>query len=339
MKIYISIPEGKTKQLMLGEDIRARLLSIGSVDENKSEKQPTSEEIAKIAKEYDVIISSWGCNQVKGDLLENHRLKAIVHFGGTVRPSVDENVFDKGITVMCGNSAFPPIIAESILYQMLTGLKRWHEADARMKANLNTEANYYSRSLHKKKVGLIGYGKIASRLIKLLKPFETEIMVADKYVSDFVAEQEGFLKVSEQELCKACDVISIQHTLNSETYHLIDEKLINIMKSSAVIVNMARGAVIDEKALIKRLQKGELFAVLDVFEEEPPCEDSELRRLKNVFLTPHLGAESEECCYALADAALRQLESFVAGEIPTEAISKEMYVRMSDESMTVYRKG
>ena len=339
MKIYISIPEGKAKRLMLKNDIRRRISDIGCVDENKTENQLTSEELVQKAKEYDVIVSSWGCNRIKGSLLENHRLKAVVHLGGTVKPCVDADVFDKGITVMCGNSAFPPIIAESILYQMLTGLKRWHDADAKMKANVGTDADYYSKSLYRKKVGLIGYGKIASHLIKLLKPFETEIMVADKYVTEDIALSEGFLKVSEQLLCSECDVISIQHTLNNDTYHLVDSALINTMKASAVIVNMARGAVIDEKALINRLKKGDLFAVLDVFEEEPLDRDSELRKLSNVFLTPHLGAESEECCYALADAALRQLELFCSGKIPPDIITKKMYMRMSDERLTAYKKG
>lgn len=338
MKIYVSIPEGTNKSLMLTKSIRCRLMKIGSVDENKTDKQLKCEELAKKAQDYDIIISSWGCNQIHGKMLDGCRLKVIAQFGGTVRPCVDEEVFNHGVKVISGNSAFPPIIAESILYQMLTGLKRWHEADLCMKRNQDISADYYSRSLYKKKVGLIGYGRIAQYLVTLLKPFKVEIMTSDPYVTQNQADKMGFSIVSEEKLCKECDVISIQHTLNSSTYHLVDENLINLMKPNAIIVNMARGAVIDEQALIRRLKRGELFAALDVFEKEPLSKDSELRKLKNVFLTPHIGAQSYECRYALADAVVTQLEQYaIDGTLPNE-VTKEMYLHMTDENMTQYKQ-
>ena len=119
---------------------------------------------------------------------------------------------------------------------MLTGLKRWHEADLCMKENKNISADYYSRSLYKKKVGFIGYGRIAQYLVTLLKPFKVEIMVSDPYVTQNQAEQTGFSVASEENLCKECDIISIQHTLNSSTYHLVDENLIDIMKPNACLL-------------------------------------------------------------------------------------------------------
>lgn len=140
-----------------------------------------------------------------------------------------------------------------------------------------------------KRVGLIGGGHMGRRLIKLLRPFETEIWVYDPYLPRELAEAVGFLQTSLTNVLSQCDVIVCLAPLTPKTRGMIGQRELDLIPSGSVFVNVSRGAVVDSAALIARLRCGDIIAGLDVFDPEPVPADSEILQLPNVFLSPHIG--------------------------------------------------
>lgn len=143
--------------------------------------------------------------------------------------------------------------------------------------------------LNGKRVGLIGCGHMGRLLIKLLRPFETEIWVTDPYLPVEMADAVGFLQTSLEAVLSQCDVVVCLAPLTPGTRGLLGQEELDLIKPGAVLVNVSRGAVIDSDALINRLQRGDIIAGLDVFDPEPIPPESEILQLPNVFLSPHIG--------------------------------------------------
>jgi phosphoglycerate dehydrogenase-like enzyme len=143
-----------------------------------------------------------------------------------------------------------------------------------------------------KRVGLIGCGHMGRRLIKLLRPFETEIWVYDPYLPREMPEALGFLQTSLDNVLSQCDVVVCLVPLTPGTHGMIGARELELLRSGAVFVNVSRGQVVDSQALINRLRRGDVTAGLDVFDPEPIPPDSEIIHLPNVFISPHLGART-----------------------------------------------
>ena len=148
-----------------------------------------------------------------------------------------------------------------------------------------------------KTLGLIGIGNIAQKVAKRARGFDVDIQYYDKYASISVSDETalGAKSVELDELLKTSDVVSIHVPLTSETYHMIGKRELDLMKPNALLVNTARGGIIDEEALIESLGKGGIAgAGLDVLENEPPSMDEPLRHMDNVIVTPHTAGPTLE---------------------------------------------
>ena len=147
--------------------------------------------------------------------------------------------------------------------------------------------------LWKKTLGLVGFGSIGRGVAKRALGFDMQVLAYDPYVQ---AEEvgDGISLVSLDELLQSADFVSLHAALSDETRHMIGAAQLQIMKSSAYLINTSRGALVDEKALYKALiEKHIAGAALDVYDVEPP-KDSPLLELKIVVVTPHIGAHTRE---------------------------------------------
>jgi len=163
--------------------------------------------------------------------------------------------------------------------------------------------------LSERRLGIIGFGKIPRWICRMLQGFGIKISVYDPYADLKVAEELGVECVELDEIFKSSDIISVNAPLNNSTYHIINSDSIGKMKNGVLIVNTSRGALIDEKALISALECGKVGgAALDVFENEPFANDSKLRFLPNVVLTPHVAWRSAE---AMRDLTLEVCENII----------------------------
>lgn len=169
-----------------------------------------------------------------------------------------------------------------------------------------------------KTLGLVGYGKISQALHRKWKGFlPTEVLVYDPFVDDALIEEQGGTPADMPTLLSKSDYISLHAPLNSETRHIIDAKALRRVKPTAVIVNTARGELIEEKALIAALKEGRVLAAgLDVFEDEPISRDNPLLEMANVILSGHTGWYSKDSVRELQTRAAQEIRRVFLGEPP-----------------------
>ena len=173
-----------------------------------------------------------------------------------------------------------------------------------------------------KTLGLIGIGRIGSLVAyKCRLAFNMKVIAYDPYVK----QAEGIELCSNlDQVFKEADFISIHVPYTKETHHLVNAKLLNLMKPDAFLINTSRGALVDEKALIEVLEEGSIAgAGLDVFEKEPPSPDNPLLRFNNVILTPHSSALSRECVMKVHITAAQAVVDFVEGRQPKYIYNKK----------------
>jgi phosphoglycerate dehydrogenase-like enzyme len=177
-----------------------------------------------------------------------------------------------------------------------------------------TDFGYAHSELTGRRVGLIGCGYIARRLIEFLKPFHCDIRVYDPYIPKEIPDMLGVLLTSLDHVLTQSEVIVSLVPLTPATRGMIGKRELDLISSGSVFVNVSRGAVVDSNALIARLQRGDIVAGLDVFDPEPIPVDNPIRQLPNVFITPHIAGNGERVWPRLASLMIDELERFFNGD-------------------------
>jgi phosphoglycerate dehydrogenase-like enzyme len=219
-----------------------------------------------------------------------------------------------GVARLAGGNAIP--VAEHTLLLILATLRRLPLIDRQTRAGLwlKEDSRGVNRQLHGKRVGVIGLGAIGKELVKLLKGFECEVVYYDPVVVPAEVEQKlGVQRLSLDELLATSDVVSLHLPLLPETANLISKERIDRMKSGAVLINCARGGLIDEAALAVALTEGRLFgAGIDAFAKEPPV-GSPLLTLDQTVVTPHLAGATIDNFKSVIEAAVRNAIQYLDG--------------------------
>jgi phosphoglycerate dehydrogenase-like enzyme len=157
--------------------------------------------------------------------------------------------------------------------------------------------------------GVVGCGHIGKDVIRILQPFNCKILSYDCLGFPSFYKEYNVKAVGLKELLNSSDVVTLHLPLNDSTRYIIDSEMLDCIKNKSVIINLARGGLIDERALKEKLLNGKLSgAALDVFNEEPPT-DFELISLDNVLVTPHIGGSTEEAIIAMGLAAINGLDN------------------------------
>lgn len=164
-------------------------------------------------------------------------------------------------------------------------------------------------------VGIIGYGNIGRRLARLLKGFDCKILAYDPFPNRQAAEADGVELVELERIFRESDAISIHVPYTEQTHHMVNRETLAMMKPTAVIVNTARGNIIDEEALYEALKSGQIAgAGVDVFAKEPLPVDSPLLTLENAVLTPHVSSQTVESLWNIYKMAIDISADFFAGK-------------------------
>lgn len=314
IKILVSIPDGEVRDSFFSEELRERLERLGCVEWNANTEQYVEEELAEKLRGVDICISGWGNTPFHEKTLKYaDKLKLIAHIGGSVRPMVGDAAFERGIRVCSGNRVFAESVAEGVLTYMLCSLRKIGEYEARMAAG-EWPSLIGMRGLLGRSVGLVGYGMIAEYLVKFLKPFGCRIMVSSRHISAEELAEVGIEAAAAEEIFRTCDIVSLHSSLTARTKHSIGADLLNSMKDGALLVNTARGALIDEEALVSVLQERPVWAALDVFETEPLPMDSPLRECERVLLMPHAAGPTADRRYVVTSHVLDDIGRFLNGE-------------------------
>ena len=161
-----------------------------------------------------------------------------------------------------------------------------------------------------KTVGIIGVGYIGKEVIRMLQPFNCKIMVNDIVDQKEYYAQNNLIESSKEDIFKKCDVISVHTPLTKETKYMLNKSAFNLMKSNAIIINTARGGIVEENDLYEALTQGNIkAAAIDVYEEEPPT-NIDLLSLPNLICTPHIGGNAKEAVLAMGMSAIKHLVNY-----------------------------
>ncbi|MGY0288145.1 MAG: glyoxylate reductase [Candidatus Methanodesulfokora washburnensis] len=179
--------------------------------------------------------------------------------------------------------------------------------------------------VHGRTLGIVGLGRIGSAVARRAKGFDMKILYYDVIRREDLEKELGIKYVDLETLLRESDFVTIHTPLTPETYHLIGEKQLRMMKKTAFLINTSRGKVVDQKALYKALKEGWIAgAALDVFEQEPISMDDPLLELENVVLAPHIASATHETRSKMAEIVAENLLAFKRGEIPPTLVNKDV---------------
>jgi phosphoglycerate dehydrogenase-like enzyme len=253
----------------------------------------------------------------------------MAHMGSSVTRFVSDALWQRGILVTTAAPALARDVAVTTVGLIIVGLKRIWPLGQNVREGGWRESPYWpSRELYGKKVGIVGASHVGRHTIDLLRPFGPQILLYDPYVSAEQASLLGATKVELDDLLRQADVVSLHAPAKPETHHMLNAERLARIKDGALLVNTARGSLVDEAALVDELRKGRFFAFLDVTDPEPPAADSPLRRLENVVVTPHLAGCIEDCG-RLGEMAVEELRRHFSGEPPLYEVTADMLARIA----------
>lgn len=336
MKILVTMPKGVIRESFVPKQVRSRLESVAEVEYNDMARNFTPQELRDRLRGVDVALTGWGTTLFDETVLEgNDRLKLIAHTGGSVTPVMSDAAYERGIRVISGNEMYAESVAESVIAYSLAALRRIPEFLDRTKTGDWYHAGEVWEGLLDQTVGVIGFGMTSRHLFRMGKAFRLRFKVLEKpYLTPEVQAEYGFTTASLEEIFSTCKIVSLHCGMTRSYYHLVGERLLGMMPEGAILINTARGPVIDEQALIAELKRNRIRAVLDVYEEEPLPANSELRRLPNALCVPHMGGPTFDRRKLITMALIDDVLRFAAGDPMKLEISREYASHMSDRAST-----
>ena len=275
-----------------------------------------------VLSEIDILVTGWGCPMVTAEVVKAApNLKLIAHAAGTVKFTLDPAVYAAGITVTHAADANAVPVAEYTLAAIIFSNKRVFELRDRYRADPARRSSYALMNEpignYHRTIGLVGASRIGRKVAKFLTGFDFTVLLSDPFVrpGDPITEMAELVELDV--LMARSDVVSIHAPSLPSTRAMIGARQLRLMQDGAAFINTARGALIDEAALIAELQTGRIHAVIDVTDPEIPEQGSPLYSLPNVFLTPHVAGAVGTERLRLGQMAIEEVERFVAG-IPLE---------------------
>ncbi|MFJ2950928.1 hydroxyacid dehydrogenase [Streptomyces sp. NPDC087226] len=265
----------------------------------------------------DLLVTGWGCPPLDAEVLRAApRLRAVVHTAGSVRGHVTDACWERGIEVSSAAAANAVPVAEYTLAMiLLTGKQVLESAREYRAARTRPDWLRTSREVgnHRRTIGILSASLVGRRVIELLRPYDVDVLLYDPFVDEAGARELGAERVDLTELFRRGDTVSVHTPLLPETRGLVSAELIGSMRPDAVLINTARGAVVDQDALTEAAVAGRIRAVLDVTDPEVLPPEHPLWRCDHVLLTPHLAGSQGNEWRRLADLALSEIARWTSG--------------------------
>ena len=291
-------------------------------------------EARHILAETEILVTGWGCPQITPDILRlMPSLRLIAHAAGTVKFTIDPSAYARGIRVTHAAEANAVPVAEFTLAAILFANKRAFELRDLYRADPSRRSSYalMDRNIGNfgRTIGLVGASRIGRKVAAMLVGFDFEILLYDPFVQADDALAASVQLVDLDTLMARSDIVSVHAPSLPSTRGMIGARQLRLMQDGAGFINTARGALIDEAALLAELQTGRIHAVIDVTDPEIPGPDSPFFTLPNVFLTPHIaGAVGTERA-RLGLMAVEEVERFVGGEPMLYEIEPSLLERLA----------
>ena len=291
-KVGLVLEKSLAKSLFSPEGIKilGQIATVNPIEELP--EKITREYMMEQLQDADVAVTCWRTPSFTTEMLEAlPRLRLVAHGAGSVKNLIPLDFFNGSRRVFSNAPVIAEDVAQTTLALILTSLKQiWQFNDMTHQGGWKggESGSFSMKRLDGLNVGLVGASLVGRAVIRYLKLFNCVIYMYDPYLSALEAEELGVHLLPLEQLLKTCDVVSLHAPANEDCRHLLNAGNLSLMKNGALLINTARGMLIDEKALVQELETGRIFACLDVTDPEPPAEESKLRTLKNVVLTPHI---------------------------------------------------
>ena len=265
--------------------------------------------------------------KLPGNVIESASNLKIISRHGVGYDNIDLEVSKKkNLTLAITATANAIAVAEHVMFMLLNISKRKNMYDDTVKQGKFNDRNKLPKTveLWNKNILIAGFGRIGKALIKRCLGFEMKVFVYDPFVSQGKIEKLGGIKVdSMEETCKDMDAISLHIPLNDKTKNIINYNLLQSMKKNCIVINAARGGIVNEIDLDRALKENLIFgAGLDVFETEPPEQNNLLLKNDKVFLSPHTASFTEECMTRMGKETVQNIIDFFDNKLETSKIVK-----------------
>lgn len=278
----------------------------------------SQQELEGKVKEADYLLVS-GRLKINRTVLENATNIKMIQRTGVGLDSIDlEYIRNHDIPFYVNRGVNAQSVAEHTILLMLASLRNLVEINENTKRGIwkKQAQGVCTHELCGKTVGLIGMGAIGRKVAGMLKAFGAKVLYND--VSKMKQEDENALGIkfsTREEIIEKSDIISLHCPLTDDTRHMINDRAVNKMKNGVILINTARGGLIDEAALINGIKNGKIAgAGIDVYEKEP-VDNSEVLNLQNVITTPHIGGVTYDSFYQMMYQAMRNIEMFDKGQL------------------------
>jgi phosphoglycerate dehydrogenase-like enzyme len=259
------------------------------------------------------------------------RLRYVCYLCGSVKKLVAREHLERGLIVTNWGGSISRIVAEWALFHILSSLRRaTHWALAMHREGAWKDSETETASLFGRRVGIHGFGMVARELLRLLAPFDTTVSVFAPDLTPALEEKWNVRAAPSLEaLFSENDIVVELAPLTPATVGLITERHLRLIRPGGVFVNIGRGAVVDEAALVRVAREGKILFGLDVFLNEPLLKDHPLRGLPNVSLTPHLGGPTTDRRRDAGSFSVKNLRAYISSEPMQAVVSAEIYDQIS----------
>lgn len=292
------------------------------------------------ARDADALLTSWGIN-ISRNIIESLEKCVVIGVGSVGVDMVDvDAATENGIVVTNTPDIFIEEVADHAM-MLLLGCYR----QVKVQNRIASEGRWYegrpllgdTPRLIGQTLGVLAYGNVAQATVRRAKAFGMHVIAFDPYVSEIKMTRDGIEPVSFNELLERADYLSLHCLLNDETRHIMNAGAFARMKPSAYLINTCRGGVVDEKALIEALEKGQIAgAGLDVLEQEPPAADNPLLTMDNVIITPHAASATARMRPETRRRAAREIALALRGKWPMSPVNPTVMPKVNLERWQPY---
>jgi len=301
-----------------------RLEQLGEVKRFEVNSEISGKELAELLEGYNIIIASVTPTFGK-EFFEHKDETKLISRHGIGYDSIDIDAARENNTIV---TIIPALVernavAELNVTNLLNVMRKVTESQQEViEDKWENRANFVGNGLTNKTVGVIGVGNTGSKIVEILNyGFQCEVLGYDPYKTHLEIEQFGARKVELDELLERSEVICLAASLNEDNYHMISTEEFSKMKDNVYISNAARGALIDEEAMVNALESGKVagFAT-DVLEEEPGRASHPYLKFNNVVMTSHIAAYTMECLAEMGNKCVSDCEDIVDGKLPLRSV-------------------
>ncbi len=336
-KVLYIPPQSHTDRVFRPEMFQ-RFQELFDVTVNPDPEQYTTERVAAEIAGYDALVTGWGSPPMSDEVFENgEKLQIIAHSAGSVKflvtpEQIEKYLKPRGITIFSANHAIGYNVAEATIGLLIMASRRWpdfilsvrmtdHWRDPHIPGN--------GQYLLGATVGVVAASKVGREVIRMLQPFYCRILCYDPYLTAEEAEELAVEKVELNDLFKQSDLVTVHLPKIPATQKMIGAEQLGLMKEGALLVNTSRGAVIDQAALYEAAKARKIRVALDVTDPEPMPPEDPMRRLPNVYITPHVSGAGFYGYFKIGETTVQALLDRFTGRPVDGGVPLENWDRLA----------